>query len=347
MNWSDALTETGPSRAQDHDAVREVKQPLAASMVLHLAVVGILVALSLGAPAQPEDPADVVPIELRETLPVPPAEPPPALRQQPRAPRQAVPLPPPPSSQELRMKGSDAGGAKAQSQPKLAPSAPPDQAKKPDGRTAGGQMGGPLPVPTPGFPDDARGGETSQDQSIESRLRNFRKAVERQGVPAPGGPRGGGSGSGGIDMPDLPPTGFGVGNFEFESRDYDWGNYYRAIYWPILREWYARLYLTAGSFEKWAASVRSTMLDHQVKIRFTIQASGEVTGVMVELPSGCQPLDQSATDALRAVVLPKLPADFPRSSETVHARFLMEGDTRAIEAGLEPYLRAWGMLGGR
>ena len=144
-------------------------------------------------------------------------------------------------------------------------------------------------------------------------------------------------------MPELPPTGFGVGNLEFEGRDYDWTDYYRAIYWPILRAWYLRLYLTSDSFNKWAYSARSNMLNHQVKIRFTIQASGQVTDISVELPSGCDPLDLSATDALRAVVLPKLPADFSRSSETVHARFLMEGDARMVASSLEPYIRAWGL----
>lgn len=144
-------------------------------------------------------------------------------------------------------------------------------------------------------------------------------------------------------MPELPPTGFGMGNLEFEGQDYDWSDYYRAIYWPILRAWYYRLYLTSGSFEKWAATVRSTMLHHQVKVRFTIQTSGQVTDISVELPSGCDPLDQSASDALRAVILPKLPSDFKRSSETVHARFLMEGDTRFVASSLEPYIRAWGL----
>lgn len=141
-------------------------------------------------------------------------------------------------------------------------------------------------------------------------------------------------------MPDLPSNGFGVGQFEFESQDYDWTDYYRAIYLPILRAWYSRVYGTAPSFEKWAFQVGSSHLDHQARVRFTIEASGKVVGVAVEDPSGCPPLDDSAADALREVVLPPLPKDFPRRQETVHARFLMEGDTQFIRRSLEPWRSA-------
>ena len=55
---------------------------------------------------------------------------------------------------------------------------------------------------------------------------------------------------------------------------------------------------------------------------FTIQRNGEVTGIILEGPSGCYPLDDSALDALREVILPPLPKDFPRDQETVHARFI-------------------------
>src|SRR5262245_21865452 len=341
MNWSDALSEpAGPIGLDPDEGAREIAPPLFASTGLHLVIVGILIALSLGTETKPPD-AEKPPVtvELREPRL---AEPPAALRQQPTAiPKRALPAPPP-EDRSLRMQPNPDPGSRTPTASKP-PLVPPDGRTQTDGRKAGGLMGGPLPEPTPGFPDQEQRGEPSQDQSIDARLRSFRSAVEKLGVPSAGGPKGGGSGSGGMDMPELPPTGFGVGNLEFEGRDYDWTDYYRAICWPILRAWYARLYLTSGSFEKWAATVRSTMLNHQVKVRFTIQSSGEVTDVAVELPSGCPPLDQSATDALRAVILPKLPPDFARSSETVHARFIMEGDTRWIASSLEPYIRMWGL----
>jgi TonB family protein len=341
MNWSDALSEPArPLGLDPGDDAHPIAPPLFASTGLHLFVLGVLIALSIrNAPSRPAEEKPPVTVELQEPRARP--EPPPALRSQPPSPKRALPVPPR-ENLPLRMQPAPDPGSKSPSTSKP-PLAPPDGRAQTDGRAAGGRMGGPLPNPTPGFPDEESRGERDPNESIESRLRNFRSAVQKLGVPSAGGPKGGGTGSGGLDMPDLPPTGFGFGNLQFEGNDYDWTPYGRAIYWPILRAWYARLYLTAGSFEKWAASVRSTMLDHQVQVRFTIQASGEVTDIMIEGPSGCQPLDQSATDALRAVILPKLPADFSRASETVHARFIMEGDTRWVASSLEPYIRAWGL----
>ena len=63
---------------------------------------------------------------------------------------------------------------------------------------------------------------------------------------------------------------------------------------------------------------------------FTIQKNGDVTGITLTGPSGCPPLDNSATDALGEVILPPLPADFPRDQEVIHATFLARIDIRSI-----------------
>ncbi len=83
------------------------------------------------------------------------------------------------------------------------------------------------------------------------------------------------------------------------------------------------------------------MLDHSSGVRFVIQRSGEVTGIVVEAQSGCLPLDDSAADALAEVILPPLPADFPRDREVVHARFI----AIAHIMKLRPGLRRMKMLG--
>jgi hypothetical protein len=215
-----------------------------------------------------------------------------------------------------------------------------------DKRAAGGQEGGPRPVPTPGAPPPAPNGtdrQTTDDiasnveepKDILGRLREFRKAVEAPRPPAPHAQEGGGRGSGGITMPNLPPTGFGIGNLEFEGRDYDWENYGRQIHGIIWRAWHNRLLVTSSVFERWAAENRSWMLDHRNGVRFTILRTGQVVDVAVETPSGCYPLDDSATDALKEVVLPPLPGDFPRDSEIVHARFIAEGEIRAMKGFLQ------------
>ena len=182
--------------------------------------------------------------------------------------------------------------------------------------------------------------------SVEQALRDFRRSL---GAAPPGageqeGERSGvGSGFGIPELPPLPNTGFGFGNLQFESRDYDWTDYARQIYVAIWRAWHHRLYLTTDAFEKWAYQQRVSILDHQSGIRFTIQRNGELSGVMVETASGCAPLDDSAVAALQEVVLPPLPPDFPREAETVHARFIAQGEIRAMRPTLE-YLRSRGFF---
>ena len=229
--------------------------------------------------------------------------------------------------------------------------APKEQASKDAGRRdknpAGGEQGGPKPVPTPGTPPPAPNGNDRQAGSndvavnadepkdILGQLRDFKRAIEAPRPSTPHGPEGGGKGSGGITMPALPPTGFGIGNLEFEGRDYDWESYGRQIHGIIWRAWHNRLLTTSSVFERWAAENRNWMLDHRNGVRFTILKTGQVVDVAIETPSGCYPLDDSATDALREVVLPPLPADFQRETETVHARFVAEGEIRSMHAFLQ------------
>jgi hypothetical protein len=215
-----------------------------------------------------------------------------------------------------------------------------------DKKPAGGEQGGPKPVPTPGAPPPApegsdrvaasdTGSNADEPKDILGRLRDFKRAVEAPRPSAPRAPEGGGKGTGGITMPALPPTGFGIGNLEFEGRDYDWESYGRQIHGIIWRAWHNRLLTTSSVFERWAAEHRNWMLDHRNGVRFTILKTGQVVDVAIETPSGCYPLDDSATDALREVVLPPLPSDFQRDSETVHARFVAEGEIRNMKAFLQ------------
>jgi outer membrane biosynthesis protein TonB len=210
------------------------------------------------------------------------------------------------------------------------------RAGRSDSRSPGGEAGGPRPTPTPGVPDrvDEVASNPDEPKDILGRLRDFKRAVEAP-PPTPHGPEGGGRGSGGVTMPNLPATGFGVGNLEFEGRDYDWENYGRQIHGIIWRAWHNRLLITASVFERWAAENRRYDLDHRNGVRFTILRSGQVVDVAIETPSGCYPLDDSATDALKEVVLPPLPADFKRDREVVHARFIADGEIRTMKAYLQ------------
>lgn len=210
------------------------------------------------------------------------------------------------------------------------------RAGRSDSRPAGGEAGGPRTTPAPGVPArvDEVASNPDEPKDLLGRLRDFKRAVEAP-PPTPHGPEGGGRGSGGVTMPNLPPTGFGVGNLEFEGRDYDWENYGRQIHGIIWRAWHNRLLVTASVFERWAAENRRFGLDHRNGVRFTILRTGQVVDIAIETPSGCYPLDDSATDALKEVVLPPLPEDFQRDREIVHARFIAEGEIRTMKAYLQ------------
>lgn len=181
-------------------------------------------------------------------------------------------------------------------------------------------------------------GTTPQQQrrlDVEGALRDFNRTLRRPPSESDGSGKG-------LNIPDLPPfpaTGFGFGNLEFESRDFDWSDYARQIYMAIWRAWHNRLYVTADEFERWAYEGRSWVLNHQNRVTFTIEGNGQVTGIAIETPSGCYPLDDSAVDALTEVILPPLPSDFPRSRETVHARFIADSPDVRTMRGYLKYLK--------
>jgi outer membrane biosynthesis protein TonB len=176
------------------------------------------------------------------------------------------------------------------------------------------------------------------DRAVRELGRSLRdRPVETPGE-APGGARSN------VYVPDvaaLPTTGSRIGQLVFESRDFDWSDYGRQVYIAIWRAWHYRLWASTNDFEKWGFENREWILGHQVDVRFVIQRNGQVTGIEVEAPSVCLPLDRSATDALAEVILPPLPPAFPRDRETVHARFVIEGEI----ASMRPFLTRLKALG--
>jgi hypothetical protein len=194
---------------------------------------------------------------------------------------------------------------------------------------------------------DTGGGETATpprpERNLSRALAEFGRALA-EAPPRPADVAPGGGDEQNVFVPNLseiPYTGFGVGNLVFESRDFDWSDYGRQIYMAIWRAWHNRLHVTTDEFEKWAFRNDAWMLDHASQVRFVIQRDGDVARIVLERESGCEPLDRSAVDALDEVILPPLPADFPRDREVVHARFIARGEVR----GLKPTLRRYKMLG--
>ena len=314
------------------------------SLVIHVIVIGVLLVVTPDRRAVDRDdvaPAPRPPVQITFTNPyTPPPQPPPA--------NVKKTAPPPPARKPLRMESVPEITARARAvEPKNR-----GPAGEGDRRPAGGEPGGPIPEPTAGVPDPSPGGRESEaadsvargvepPKDLQGRLKEFSRAIASPEVSSDEGKKGSGSGTGGLTMPDVPATGFGIGNLEFEGRDYDWGDYGRSIYWAIWRAWHNRMLISAGNFERWGAEHRRWLIDARVRIVFTIESSGQVTGVATEYPSVCGPFDDAAAEALMEVVLPPLPKDFPRGSERVHATFIGEDmNLRSMRVGLSQMKQA-------
>jgi hypothetical protein len=181
-------------------------------------------------------------------------------------------------------------------------------------------------------PADPQASPGTRQIDMDEALREFGRAMARrppqpeESRPAPGTKQN-------VIVPDLsriPFSGFGVGNLVFESRDYDWSDYGRQIYMAIWRAWHNRLWMTTEDFNAWAHRTGNSRLRHMAQVRFAIESNGQVTGIVLEAGSACDALDASAVDALAEVILPPLPAGFPRDREIVHARFIAQGPIRGM-----------------
>ena len=231
-------------------------------------------------------------------------------------------------------------GEQKEDRPEESQDDPAEEQKEPEDPV---EAGDPKDPGTRDLPEEAAGEARTADEPAERRLdvrsalnRTARSVLEAQRSSA-GRPADASGSPEGLELPELdrlPESGFGYGNLVFESSDFDFSDYARQIYMAIWRAWHNRLYFSTDEFDRWAYSRQSWLLDHQLQIRFTIHQNGQVDGIVIEDDSGCLPLDQSAADALKEVILPPLPADFPRDRETVHGRFIGQGDIRALKKSL-------------
>jgi hypothetical protein len=188
-----------------------------------------------------------------------------------------------------------------------------------------------APAPSPGRPDGP---------SVDQRISDFGRALERTRdrtvASRPQQPRN----TFEPDWASLPTTGQAIGNLTFESGDYDWSDYSRQIYFIIWRAWHNRLLARADDFEKWAQQNSIFMLDHINGVRFTIEGNGQIVDIVLERDSGSEPFDLSSIEGLDEALLPPLPADFPRATETVHVFFIGQGPVGSMRRALLEYKRA-------
>jgi hypothetical protein len=196
------------------------------------------------------------------------------------------------------------------------------------------------------FRQPPRQRETSPPRDMQQALRDFGRALANRPPPEPPSQPSENAEQNVIvpELSSIPASGFGMGNLVFESRDYDWNDYGRQVYMAIWRAWHNRLWMTTDDFEKWAyRNQRWRLEEDSTQVRFVIESNGQVTGIVQEEGSACEPLDASALDALAEVILPPLPPDFPRDREVVHARFIAKGPIRAMRPVLGRY-KAMGLF---
>jgi len=328
-----------------------IRRALGASLFVHLLILLILrwlpSATAQVAVPPPED------VEVRFELPAQPRaedEPSDLMRSSGPAPDSAAPSPANPRPSILGEPEPTPPTTSAQMAPATPPPIPAPSSRQPESQPPSAE---PTERPALDLPD--RDGAIAPAQrpparepapSIRERMRDFlRSAPESQSQPSEASPTSPPGSRQGLDLPDLdrlPVSGFGMDrNLVFESTDYDWSDYSRQIYMAIWRAWHNRLWATAERFERWSYVGGQPFLEHQVVVRFTIEETGEVTAIQILLPSGCEPLDASAADALAEVVLPPLPEDFPRTREHVRARFVATGEIKSMRRYLD-YLKGQG-----
>jgi len=332
---------------------------LLASAVLHLALILISFVVPITSQSaipepQPDtvlkfDFADATDPELQGStesmMPIPAQQPrqlPQVARTAPSAPTQ-IPVPPQPQTPPAQQNPEPRADQPHESaeDPTRAEESPFDEPREADdpGEPSGselleqpdGRFANPPAAPESGTPAEPGGRNISLGRALEE----YRNQLAQRPPPRPGQYGAGSQPS--VFVPnagDWPMRGVGIDNLIFETRDFDWEDYARQIYNEILRAWYKRLYATTGEFEKWAYG-NTWELNHWTQIRFVIENSGDVTTISVEIPATCDPLDQSAVQALDEVILPPLPRDFPKSREVVHARFIARGHI----FDMRPYFR--------
>jgi TonB family protein len=133
--------------------------------------------------------------------------------------------------------------------------------------------------------------------------RNAIRDVARS-MPAATGPSGGGGVGGEEGFAESGPI-------SFETEWFEWGDYADAMIRKIRRNWYANM-----------PEIIKMGMKGVVTIRYTIQRSGQITGVEILNSSGVPPFDYAAKKAIEiSSPLNPLPSNFPGQSERVTAQF--------------------------
>lgn len=114
-------------------------------------------------------------------------------------------------------------------------------------------------------------------------------------------------------------------DLKFDSKDYKWQDYATKLYFAIRRAWLRELHGRVRRFERDQALQDLPNLDGRVAIHFVIHRDGSVSRVEVVGPSQLPALDEASSAALKRLVPPPLPDDFPRDQEGATFSFELRG----------------------
>lgn len=277
-----------------------------------------------------------------------PPEPAPPATQSPPAPGFQQPAPPPPPKNDQlfgwKTHGEKPGAAVRPPGPETGVHGPNEPGLKGEGRKdAQGGDGSPALRPTPseygpGGPGTGPGKPPDPSEAQDSWAQ--RNRASSRTTPIPGGGslpqpqqgRGGREGAPGTGVDFNIGKGGGMfGDIQFESGDYNWSDYSSKAYWAIYRAWLRELYNRVPRFERDQAYLKLPMVEGEVQVRFTLTRPNGVEEIEILSPSVYPALNEGSTAALRRVVMPPLPSDFPRDRERVIFRFVVSGFHSARE----------------
>ena len=183
----------------------------------------------------------------------------------------------------------------------------PQQAQRPSEASSGAAPANQRPaVDTTSFA--FREPSSSAAASQASALVDWRAAIRevKPSAGGRGGPEGGSAGPTGGEKVTAEQ-----GPLSFETQWYDWGSYAQSMVSRIRVNWYANM-----------PQLIRTGIPGVVTIRFTIERDGRITGIETLQSSGHPPYDFAARKAIElSTPLNPLPADFPKPSERVTAKF--------------------------
>lgn len=171
------------------------------------------------------------------------------------------------------------------------------------------QPSGPATVPREGVDSPVDVGPGGRPRPLPPELGGLSQPRQRPGTDGRGSARTAPSGSA-LDFNVGGGGGF-FGEMKFDDESYPWEEYATKIYFAIRKAWLRELMGRTARFERDQALNNLPDLDGRVRIHLVIHRDGTIDRIQVVDPSPMGALDDGSAAALKRVLLPPLPTDYP------------------------------------